>query len=72
MFCSHRDRAAYEQALNMHDTLARESSGRGMAYRRGWNGHPYDPTCTSYPVYRAGRKNRKDAGPDAQDLPNIT
>ena len=71
MFSTPRDRMAYEKARTMHAVLSIEKSGRGMAYRRGWNGHPYDVTWTSYPVYRAGKQNRKDAGEDAVDLPPV-
>jgi hypothetical protein len=54
-----RKQAAYEQALTMHATLIREGSGRGIAYRRGWDGLPWPREWTSYPVYCAGRDNRK-------------
>lgn len=61
---------AFALACKMHDTLSREGSGRGMAYRKGWNGHPYDPSWTSYPIYCAGRVNRKRMG--GEDLPHTT
>ena len=54
-----RKQTVYEQALTMHDILIKEGSGRGIAYRRGFNGHPYDKSWTSYPVYRAGADNAK-------------
>lgn len=72
MFSTPRERMIYETARTMHDILSKEGSGRGMAYRRGWNGQPYDKTWASYPVYRAGKQNRKEAGPDAKDLPPVT
>lgn len=50
--------AAYEAALLMHDTLMVEQSGRGGAYRRGWEGASWPVQWTSYPVYAAGRDNR--------------
>tara|TARA_Y100000310_G_scaffold341743_1_gene441881 strand:+ start:1939 stop:2160 length:222 start_codon:yes stop_codon:yes gene_type:complete len=61
---------AYSAARDMHDTLSREGSGRGMAYRRGWNGHSYSRSWASWPVYAAGRDNRKIMGGD--DLPTVT
>lgn len=65
-----RQQAAYVAARAMHETLAVEGSGRGMAYRRGWNGQPYDRSWASYPVYAAGRDNRKERGCDDL-LPSI-
>jgi hypothetical protein len=53
---------AYRTALTMHDTLSKEGSGRGIAYRKGWNGHPYDKSWGSYPIYAAGRTNRRKIG----------
>ena len=65
-----RKATAYEKARTMHDTLAREGSGRGMAYRRGWNGQPYSCKWASWPIYAAGRDNRKSMG--GEDLPPTT
>ncbi|MCP1674352.1 hypothetical protein J2T57_001454 [Natronocella acetinitrilica] len=58
-FKSERARQAYLIARDMHEILIREASGRGMAYRRGWLGQPYDRSWVSYPVYLAGKDNRR-------------
>jgi hypothetical protein len=58
-FKDHRKQAAYEKARTMHNVLAKEGSGRGMAYRRGYDLLEWDRTWCSYPIYAAGRDNRK-------------
>ena len=65
-----RQQAAYEKALTMHNILVREGSGRGMAYRRGFDGLPYCRSWSSYPVYAAGRETRRriDALPEKFDI----
>lgn len=58
-FKDKKKQEAYTKALHMHEILIKEQSGRGLAYRKGWQGHPYDVSWCSYPVYAAGRDNRK-------------
>lgn len=54
-----RKQLAYEYAKTLHNILIKEASGRGIAYRRGWNGQPYEKSWVSYVFYAAGRDNRK-------------
>jgi hypothetical protein len=56
-----RKDAAYEAARTMHDALMVEQSGRGNAYRRGYQSpeQGWDRTWTSYPVWAAGVDNRR-------------
>lgn len=49
----------YQKALKLHDLLSKEGSRRGIAYRKGWNGEPYEKSWVSYPIYAAGRTNRR-------------
>ena len=51
----------YEWARKHHHLLAREQSGQGNAYRRGYD-YPdakWDRSWGSYPVWAAGRDNRR-------------
>lgn len=69
MFKNPRKQQIYKTALTMHDILSKEGSGRGMAYRKGWNGEDYEKSWVSYPIYAAGRTNRKKMGGD--NLPPV-